>query len=117
MGWEYRWFANIVTNSVFTNCSISVDYSEIERNIKTDYNTNLGAVFGKINNSTFRFGEEDFVAISNFGTNRITVQQTNDISIGLFAGLVQKSDLSTLPIKFTELTAVRVGLGNWAWKI
>lgn len=109
-------FANIVTNSVFTNCSISVDYSEIERNIKTDYNTNLGAVFGKINNSTFRFGEEDFVAISNFGTNRITVQQTNDISIGLFAGLVQKSDLSTLPIKFTELTAVRVGLGNLSMK-
>lgn len=105
-------FANTAINSVFTNCSISVDYSAVERTIITQDTTNMGAVFGKISNTTLRFGENDEIKISNIGSSRINVQQSKDFSYGIFAGYVQKCDISVLPINIPNSTAARIGLGN-----
>lgn len=108
--------ANYVSNTVFTNCSITIDYGAISRNLITQNNTNMGGVFGKILNSTFRFAEEDKIHIANYGTNRITVQQSKDFNFGLFAGYIQSCDISTLPIDIPAHTAVRVGQGQLAIK-
>lgn len=108
--------ANTIKNTVVTNCSITINYgnsfgSDHDRTITTQNNTNFGGVFGKVLNSTLRFDSDDVITLSNFGVSKYLVKQINDFNFGLFAGYVEQSDISHLPINITEDTAVRVGLG------
>lgn len=110
-------FASTIANTVLTNCSITIDFGNsfnngADRTLTTQSNTNVGGVFGKVLNSTLRFGDTDEITLSNFGMTSIVIQQITDFNFGLFAGYVEQSDISYIPIKLTEDTAVRVGLGQ-----
>ena len=110
-------FASTVKNTVLTNCSISINFGNVfnggqDRTFTTQNNKNMGGVFGQVLNSTLRFGESDQIQLQNFGMSKINIKQINDFNFGLFAGYVEQSDISYLPIKITENTAVRVGLGQ-----